>query len=165
LVDAEEGGAGEVVHLAQPDLECPPRRVAGNARTVDPAAHYEQVERRSPLPFMTQVYSALDRKMQGPQMAAWAFAQDHPVRRRRLRRVEDLLPLEGLFDKFVGKPDEPARPRRRPPPSEPLSARKSAIQETVQCAGCGAYIPARCRKMRPVRPSPATSPVIGPQPN
>jgi len=53
---------------------------------------------------------------------------------------------KGLFDKFVGKPDEPARPAPPPPPSEPLSARKAAIQETVQCAGCGAYIPATAEK-------------------
>ena len=53
---------------------------------------------------------------------------------------------KGLWDKFVGKPDEPARPAPPHPPSEPLSARKAAIQETVQCAGCGAYIPANAEK-------------------
>jgi len=51
---------------------------------------------------------------------------------------------KGLFDKFVGKPDEPARPAPPPPsrPAEPLSGRKAAIEDTIQCAGCGAYIPA-----------------------
>jgi ribosomal protein L40E len=55
---------------------------------------------------------------------------------------------KGLWDKFVGKPDEPARPAPPPPPppAEPLSARKVAIQETVQCAGCGAYNPADVEK-------------------
>jgi hypothetical protein len=63
---------------------------------------------------------------------------------------------KGLWDKFVGKPDEPARPAPPPPPSEPLQSRKPAIQETVQCAGCGAYIPANAEKCgqcgRPQRP-------------
>jgi hypothetical protein len=56
---------------------------------------------------------------------------------------------KGLFDRFVGKPDEPARPAPPPPPppSEPLSARRgAAIQDTIQCAGCGAYIPASAEK-------------------
>ena len=54
---------------------------------------------------------------------------------------------KGLWDKFVGKPDEPARPAPPPPaaaPAAPLSARKVAIEETVQCAGCGAYSPGQC---------------------
>ena len=39
------GGAGEIVHFAEPDRERPARRVAGNARAIDPAADHEQVER------------------------------------------------------------------------------------------------------------------------
>jgi ribosomal protein L40E len=55
---------------------------------------------------------------------------------------------KGLFDKFVGKPDEPARPAPPPPPppSAPLSARKVTIEDTTQCAGCGAYISASAEK-------------------
>ena len=55
---------------------------------------------------------------------------------------------KGLWDKFVGKPDEPARPAPPPPPppSEPLATRKVAIQETIQCAGCGAYISTAAEK-------------------
>jgi ribosomal protein L40E len=56
---------------------------------------------------------------------------------------------KGLWDKFVGKPDEPARPAPPPPPpppAAPLSARKVAIEETVQCPGCGAYNPASAEK-------------------
>ena len=54
---------------------------------------------------------------------------------------------KGLFDRFVGKPDEPARPAPPPPPPpEPVAARKGAVQETVQCAGCGAYMPADAEK-------------------
>ena len=66
---------------------------------------------------------------------------------------------KGLWDKFVGKPDEPARPAPPPPPAEPLSARKGAIEDTIQCAGCGAYIPAsaekcgQCGRLQP-RPPP-----------
>ena len=39
------GRAGEIVHFAEPDLERPSRRVAGDARAVDPAADHEKVER------------------------------------------------------------------------------------------------------------------------
>ena len=53
---------------------------------------------------------------------------------------------KGLYDRFIGKPDVP------PPPSHPHPApraetppaaappRKAVIEDTVQCAGCGAYI-------------------------
>jgi len=57
---------------------------------------------------------------------------------------------KGLYDRFVGKPDEPARPAPPPPPppAEPLSARRgaAAIEDTVQCAACGAYMPASAEK-------------------
>ena len=60
---------------------------------------------------------------------------------------------KGLYDRFVGKPDEPARPTPPPappaaePPSEPLANRRTvAIEDTVQCAGCGAYVPASAEK-------------------
>ena len=52
---------------------------------------------------------------------------------------------KGLWDNFVGKPEQPARPAPPPPPppAEPVASRRAvAIQDTVQCAGCGAYIPA-----------------------
>ena len=56
---------------------------------------------------------------------------------------------KGLYDKFVGKAEEPARSAPPPPPqpaaprpsADPqVSARKVVIEDTVQCAGCGAYI-------------------------
>ena len=56
---------------------------------------------------------------------------------------------KGLYDRFVGKPDEPARsapppaqtpPASGPPVNPPLGARKVVVEDTVQCAGCGAYI-------------------------
>ena len=54
---------------------------------------------------------------------------------------------KGLYDRFVGKPDEPARATPPPPPpAEPLSARKVTVEDTVQCAGCGAYILATIEK-------------------
>jgi ribosomal protein L40E len=67
---------------------------------------------------------------------------------------------KGLFDKFVGKPDEPARPAPPPPPpAEPLSARKVAIEDAIQCAGCGAYIPASAEKCGQCgRPQPRPQP-------
>ena len=52
---------------------------------------------------------------------------------------------KGLFDRFVGKPEEPGR-TTPPPPAEPLSARKGTIEDTIQCAGCGAYIAATAEK-------------------
>ena len=57
---------------------------------------------------------------------------------------------KGLFDRFVGKPDEPARPvppaQPPPAPSEPVIARKAPVEDAVQCAGCGAYIPVSAEK-------------------
>jgi len=62
---------------------------------------------------------------------------------------------KGLYDKFVGNPQEPARPAPPPPPrpaaprpaaDAQVSARKVVIEETVQCAGCGAYISAGADK-------------------
>jgi ribosomal protein L40E len=59
---------------------------------------------------------------------------------------------KGLFDRFTGNdlaqrppppPPVPARPE--PPPAAP--ARKPVvIEDTVQCAGCGAYISASAEK-------------------
>jgi ribosomal protein L40E len=58
---------------------------------------------------------------------------------------------KGLYDRFVGRPEEPARPA--PPPAAPrpssdpqVSARKVVVEDTVQCAGCGAYVPAGAEK-------------------
>ncbi|MBM3646548.1 MAG: hypothetical protein FJX11_02030 [Alphaproteobacteria bacterium] len=52
---------------------------------------------------------------------------------------------KSLFDRFVGKPDPPpAAPR--PPPAEPLPVRRGPVEDTVQCAGCGAYLPASAEK-------------------
>jgi len=56
---------------------------------------------------------------------------------------------KGLFDRFVGKPDEPARPAPPPPapPADPVATRRTvAIEDTVQCAGCGAYVPSSAEK-------------------
>jgi ribosomal protein L40E len=61
---------------------------------------------------------------------------------------------KGLFDRFTGNdlpqrppppPPPPAPARPEPPPAAP--ARKPVvIEDTVQCAGCGAYIPATAEK-------------------
>ena len=53
---------------------------------------------------------------------------------------------KGLYDRFVGPP--PAPPKPAPPPRAPepapttqtAQARPKVIEETVQCAGCGAYV-------------------------
>jgi hypothetical protein len=56
---------------------------------------------------------------------------------------------KGLYDRFVGRTPEP--PRRAPPPAQPppapgpapeaqLGVRRVVVEDTVQCAGCGAYI-------------------------
>jgi hypothetical protein len=62
---------------------------------------------------------------------------------------------KGLYDRFVGNPQEPVRPTP-PPAASPaaprpsaeaqVSARKAVIEDTVQCAGCGAYISADAEK-------------------
>lgn len=57
---------------------------------------------------------------------------------------------KGLFDRFTGNADLPQRPppppvRPESPPAAPL--RKPVIvEDTVQCAGCGAYNPATAEK-------------------
>ncbi len=63
---------------------------------------------------------------------------------------------KGLFDRFVGKPDEPPATPPPPPPTEPLAARKVIVEDTVQCTGCGAYISAKADKCGQCgRPQPA----------
>jgi hypothetical protein len=55
---------------------------------------------------------------------------------------------KGVYDRFVGNPQEPARTAPPPPPpaaprppsEAQVSARKVVVEDTVQCAGCGAYI-------------------------
>jgi hypothetical protein len=65
---------------------------------------------------------------------------------------------KGLYDRFVGKPDEPARTAPPPPPAEPLSARKVTVEDAVQCSGCGAYILATAEKCGQCgRPQPGHS--------
>ena len=62
---------------------------------------------------------------------------------------------KGHYDRFVGRPPEAARPAppppaqpaaRRPSAAAPAGARKVVIEETVQCAGCGAYLSAGAEK-------------------
>jgi hypothetical protein len=58
---------------------------------------------------------------------------------------------KGLYDRFVGNPQEPARPTpppaaSRPPTDAQVNARRAVIEDTVQCAGCGAYISAAAEK-------------------
>lgn len=66
---------------------------------------------------------------------------------------------KGLFDRFTGKPEVPPQRPPAPPPSasapppanpaSPSSApavRKVVIEDTVQCAGCGAYISTAAEK-------------------
>jgi ribosomal protein L40E len=64
---------------------------------------------------------------------------------------------KGLFDRFTGNPEvppqrPPQRPPASPPPADPPpqapapSARKIVVEDTVQCAGCGAYISTAAEK-------------------
>ena len=149
---SRRGGAGKIVHLAQPDLERPSHRIAGDACAVDSAADHEKVERR----FSTSIHgdcrhiARLTHACRDRKWPHGVFAQDHPVRRRRLRRVEDLRPLEGPVRQVRRQARRTCRRRadrrrRRPLPAR-CRARKAAIEETVQCAGCGAYIPASAEK-------------------
>ena len=52
---------------------------------------------------------------------------------------------KGLYDRFVGPPPAPPKPEppRAPEPAptaQTAQARPKVIEETVQCAGCGAYV-------------------------
>jgi hypothetical protein len=59
---------------------------------------------------------------------------------------------KGLFDRFVGKPEVPPQrppaPPQAPPNPQPPAAptRKVVVEDTVQCAGCGAYISTAAEK-------------------
>ena len=61
---------------------------------------------------------------------------------------------KGLFDRFTGN-DLPQRPPSPPPPPAPARPepppvapprKPVVIEDTVQCAGCGAYISATAEK-------------------
>jgi hypothetical protein len=49
---------------------------------------------------------------------------------------------KGLFDRFVGRPQEPARtpPARPAPPAATAQARPQVIDASVPCAVCGAFL-------------------------
>ncbi len=59
---------------------------------------------------------------------------------------------KGLYDRFVGPPPAPPKPAPPPRPPEPAPsaqtahARQPVIEETVQCASCGAYVSTAAKK-------------------
>ena len=56
---------------------------------------------------------------------------------------------KGMFDRFTGKPDAPRPPVPRPAPPPAAAAppaRKAVVEDTVQCAVCGAYISTAAEK-------------------
>ncbi len=58
---------------------------------------------------------------------------------------------KGMFDRFTGKPEVPPPPPPAPrpappPPAAAAPARKVIVEDTVQCAGCGAYISTAAEK-------------------
>ena len=53
---------------------------------------------------------------------------------------------KGLFDQFVGRPQAPQRPAQPPPAPEPIPVRRAPVEDAIQCAGCGAYVPASAQK-------------------
>ena len=56
---------------------------------------------------------------------------------------------KGLYDRFVGPPPKPQMPERPPaqaPAPPAAAARQPVIEETVQCAGCGAYVSTAAEK-------------------
>jgi hypothetical protein len=61
---------------------------------------------------------------------------------------------KGLFDRFTGNANPPQRPpapppqtaQQAPPPPVPPSRKPAVIEDTVQCAGCGAYISTSAEK-------------------
>jgi len=64
---------------------------------------------------------------------------------------------KGLFDRFVGKPQEPARtpPARPVPPAATAAPRPQVIDASVPCTVCGAFLSsAATRCGRPDCPLP-----------
>lgn len=57
---------------------------------------------------------------------------------------------KGMFDRFTGTPkvppQRPPAPQPAPPPPAAPPARKVVVEDTVQCAGCGAYISTAAEK-------------------
>ncbi len=57
---------------------------------------------------------------------------------------------KGLFDRFTGNATPSQRPSApptaEPPPPAPAPRKPVVIEDTVQCAGCGAYIPTTVEK-------------------
>lgn len=56
---------------------------------------------------------------------------------------------KGLFDRFTGNdlpPPPPPAPVRPDPPAAAPARKPVVIEDTVQCAGCGAYISATAEK-------------------
>jgi hypothetical protein len=52
---------------------------------------------------------------------------------------------KGLYDRFVGKPDEPERKAPAPPPppqTPPPQAKRAAIEDAQTCGVCGAFFAA-----------------------
>jgi ribosomal protein L40E len=61
---------------------------------------------------------------------------------------------KGLFDRFTGNANPPQRPpapppaapRAEPPPATVAARKPVVVEDTVQCAGCGAYISTAAEK-------------------
>ena len=51
---------------------------------------------------------------------------------------------KGLYDRFVGKPDQPARPT--PPPPQQTAARPKVIDASATCRVCNAYLSSAATK-------------------
>ena len=49
---------------------------------------------------------------------------------------------KGLYDRFVGRPDEPKAPPAPPPPQPPAQPPKRLAEDVQACGVCGAFVAA-----------------------
>ena len=163
------GGAGEIVHFAEADLERPPRRVAGDACAIDAAADHEQVER----PILRSIHGLPIARLTGlrrNRKRPHGFpAQDRAVRPCHLRRVQEFPVLEGSVRPFYGQYRPASASSAAPIPASETSDPARAADRGTAAQACGhrGYCPVRrlrclyfdrCGKMRPMRPSKAIRP-------
>ena len=108
---------------------------------------------------MIPPYSALDREVQGPHTGVMGLLLKIILFGVAVYAVwKTFSRWKGLWDRFVGRPNDPNLPTQpAPPPTQPPPARQQAqvIDASTPCRVCGAYLSAAATKCgRPDCPLP-----------